>query len=198
MDHSHSTSNILCYKNLKTAKKYIPLLSLEKDRRNQGEIIRLIQDQAILFRIATNNAFDTYLQQIAIERLNDPKRLMLIVSNNEFLLKNRIAAISQIKERKILERLATDDNDIKIREVAKKYIVYNSTDINTVGRVFPATTSREERTRNRIAQCENCNKVMFLNTTSGYTAEWDRHWAYYYFCPKCNPSPRSQEFNELV
>jgi hypothetical protein len=63
---------------------------------------------------------------------------------------------------------------------------------NTRGNVFNNSSERQATLSSRIGVCSSCKHSSSLHNSEEYTAEWDRHWAIYYFCRNCNPSPDSK------
>lgn len=63
---------------------------------------------------------------------------------------------------------------------------------NTTGKVFQKSGERQGTLSKRIGICSSCNQAIPLSRSKEYTAEWDRHWAIYYYCLSCNPSPNSK------
>ena len=63
---------------------------------------------------------------------------------------------------------------------------------NTRGKVFYEDDDRIDGLNSRKGKCPDCGKSIFLSQANEYKAEWDRHWAIYYFCGSCNPNPQPQ------
>jgi hypothetical protein len=65
---------------------------------------------------------------------------------------------------------------------------------NTKSMVFNSGISFEQRVGERIGICGDCSAVINLSEAVQYKATWDSHYAHYYFCPNCNPSPNNATF----
>jgi hypothetical protein len=65
---------------------------------------------------------------------------------------------------------------------------------NTKSMVFSAGTSFEKRVGDRVGVCCDCSAAVNLSDAVQYQATWDSHYAQYYFCPTCNPSPSNPTF----
>lgn len=55
--------------------------------------------------------------------------------------------------------------------------------------LFDVNVSQEDRVKNRTGICPSCHQIIPLSKAVEHKATWDRHDAYYYFCPTCNPKP---------
>ncbi len=67
---------------------------------------------------------------------------------------------------------------------------------NTKSMIFHSGTSFEQRVGDRVGVCCDCSAAINLSDAVQYQATWDSHYAQYYFCSTCNPSPNNSTFSD--
>ena len=65
---------------------------------------------------------------------------------------------------------------------------------NTKSLVFDSGITFEQRVGERMGVCSDCSAAINLSDAVQYKATWDSHYAHYYFCPNCNPTPNNSTF----
>jgi hypothetical protein len=89
------------------------------------------------------------------------------------------------------ETNASNDKNISVPEDTK---VVSTEKVRTTGQIFGYGTPDLNRVDDRVGRCKDCGTSMNLSQAKEYKSEWDRHYAFFYYCPKCNSSPNNSNF----